>query len=133
MTKFLILPGIRRSALSCVWIETGNPKLPLACIWVDSEMRIALDAGNRQEQAQPCCARIVRAGEQHAAEQLQRGRPRARFRSSQALATEPPAFIEERCRASFGRGISITSRGALTALQLSKLVRLVRLPYARRS
>lgn len=56
MTKILILPGVRSSALSCVWIETGNPKQPLACIWVDREMRIAFDATNSQEQARPCCA-----------------------------------------------------------------------------
>lgn len=26
------------SRLSCVWIETGNPRNPLACIWIDAAM-----------------------------------------------------------------------------------------------
>jgi len=28
-----------RPALSCVWIETGNPRQPLACVWIDLELR----------------------------------------------------------------------------------------------
>jgi len=55
MTRILLLPVTRRSALSCVWIETGNPKQPLARVWVDREMRI-FDAAGRHEEAQPCCA-----------------------------------------------------------------------------
>lgn len=29
-----------RNPISCVWIETGDPRQPLACIWIDSEMRL---------------------------------------------------------------------------------------------
>ncbi len=44
MTKTLfMLPGVRRSPLSCVWIDTGNPQQPLACVWIDDEMRFAQD------------------------------------------------------------------------------------------
>jgi hypothetical protein len=36
MTKILIaFPWTSRARLSCKWIETGNPKAPLACVWVD--------------------------------------------------------------------------------------------------
>lgn len=28
-----------RMGLYCVWIATGNPRQPLACIWIDPEMR----------------------------------------------------------------------------------------------
>lgn len=30
----------RTGALSCVWIETGNPKQRLARVWIDREMRL---------------------------------------------------------------------------------------------
>jgi hypothetical protein len=28
-----------RRALTAVWIETGNPRQPLACVWVDQDLR----------------------------------------------------------------------------------------------
>jgi hypothetical protein len=28
-----------RLGLYCVWIATGNPRQPLACIWIDPQMR----------------------------------------------------------------------------------------------
>lgn len=28
-----------RAALSAAWIATGNPRRPLACVWIDREMR----------------------------------------------------------------------------------------------
>jgi len=28
-----------RLGLYCVWIETGNPRCPLACVWIDPEFR----------------------------------------------------------------------------------------------
>ena len=40
MTKTaLIVTDTQRSALTCVWIETGNPVQPLACVWVDRDQR----------------------------------------------------------------------------------------------
>ncbi len=45
-----------RSTLSCVWIETGNPKQPLACVWIDRELRIAQAHENNQSQAHALCA-----------------------------------------------------------------------------
>lgn len=33
------LSGTRRSALVSVWIETGNLRQPLACVWVDRALR----------------------------------------------------------------------------------------------
>lgn len=30
--------------LSCVWIETGNPRRPLARVWIDSKMRAFREA-----------------------------------------------------------------------------------------
>jgi hypothetical protein len=26
------------NTISCVWIETGNPKRPLACVWIDEKV-----------------------------------------------------------------------------------------------
>lgn len=31
--------GIRYGALCCAWVATGNSRQPLACIWIDREMR----------------------------------------------------------------------------------------------
>jgi hypothetical protein len=42
MTKTLfVLRGVERSTLSCVWIDTGNPAQPLACVWSDRDLHIA--------------------------------------------------------------------------------------------
>jgi hypothetical protein len=42
MTKTLfVLPAAKHSTLSCVWIDTGNPALPLACVWIDRDLHIA--------------------------------------------------------------------------------------------
>jgi hypothetical protein len=36
MTKTLIaFPRPVRTRLDCKWIETGNPRQPLACVWTD--------------------------------------------------------------------------------------------------
>lgn len=32
------------AGLHCVWIETGNPLQPLACVWVDPEVNLAGEA-----------------------------------------------------------------------------------------
>lgn len=39
-------------ALSRVWIETGNPRQPLASVWIDAEMRAfgASDCGQETHQ-----------------------------------------------------------------------------------
>jgi len=39
-------------ALSCVWIETNNPRQPLACLWIDTEMR-AFAASEHGQESQP--------------------------------------------------------------------------------
>ena len=58
MTNTLFaLVDTARSALNCVWIETGNPKQPLACVWIDREVRIAQDQEDSQLQGDSlCCA-----------------------------------------------------------------------------
>lgn len=62
MTNTLFaLVDTARSALNCVWIETGNTKQPLACVWIDREVRIAQDKALDQEDSQLqgdslCCA-----------------------------------------------------------------------------
>jgi hypothetical protein len=58
MTNTLFaLVDTARSALNCVWIETGNPRQPLACVWIDREVRIALDQeGNQSQGSSLCCA-----------------------------------------------------------------------------
>jgi hypothetical protein len=28
----------QNSMLSCIWIETGNPAQPLACVWMDTDL-----------------------------------------------------------------------------------------------
>ena len=51
MTKTLFaLVDTARSALHCVWIETGNPRQPLACVWIDREVRIAHDNEDSQRE-----------------------------------------------------------------------------------
>jgi hypothetical protein len=37
------LRNFRSTALSCRWIETGNPAQPLACVWIDRDLLIAKD------------------------------------------------------------------------------------------
>ena len=56
MFEIFPLSAERRGALSCVWIETGIARQPLARVWVDREMRIALGDSRRMEEARPCCA-----------------------------------------------------------------------------
>jgi hypothetical protein len=57
MTKALfVLPGVERSVLSCVWIGTGNPAQPLACVWIDRDLRIAADREHNRLQEPPLCA-----------------------------------------------------------------------------
>lgn len=57
MTNTLFaLVDMARSALHCVWIETGNPKQPLACVWIDREVRIALDQEESQSTDCALCA-----------------------------------------------------------------------------
>ena len=33
------IPTLGRHPLYCVWLETGNPSRPLACVWIDPELR----------------------------------------------------------------------------------------------
>ena len=33
------IPTLGRHPLYCVWIATGNPSRPLACVWIDPELR----------------------------------------------------------------------------------------------
>ncbi len=57
MTKTLfVLPGVERSVLSCVWVGTGNPAQPLACVWIDRDLRIAAKEDGNQFQEDPLCA-----------------------------------------------------------------------------
>jgi hypothetical protein len=56
MSRILILPGDSRSALSCRWSKTGNPKQPLVRTWVDSDDPTVSSRTPDQERAQPCCA-----------------------------------------------------------------------------
>jgi hypothetical protein len=55
MTKTLfVLPAAEHSTLSCVWIDTGNPALPLACVWIDRDLHIAgTDANIGSEISEP--------------------------------------------------------------------------------
>jgi hypothetical protein len=39
MFNFNCTFSIRRGPLACAWIETGNPRQPLVCVWTDEEMR----------------------------------------------------------------------------------------------
>jgi hypothetical protein len=38
-------------SLSCVWIATGNPRQPLACVWIDSEVSFVLEATGTTDQS----------------------------------------------------------------------------------
>lgn len=33
-----------RSSLSCVWIESNDPRQPLVCLWMDAKMRLFHDS-----------------------------------------------------------------------------------------
>lgn len=48
--------ALRRGPLSCVWIETGNPKQPLVRVWIDEEMRLfPNDEQTCAEETVPLC------------------------------------------------------------------------------
>lgn len=51
--NFFVLLGMARSALSCVWIETGDPAQPLVRVWIEREPRIALNHQDSQSPDQP--------------------------------------------------------------------------------
>lgn len=54
MTKTLFLvPAVRRSSLSRVWIETGNPRQPLASVWIDNAVRVAAPGADREPRTEP--------------------------------------------------------------------------------
>ena len=42
---------VQRGALSCRWIETGNPAQPLACIWATHDQH--LNAKNEESEVEP--------------------------------------------------------------------------------
>jgi len=47
----------RPCRLSCVWIETGNPRRPLASVWIDEAMRSFSDPeGSTDHEPWPLCA-----------------------------------------------------------------------------
>jgi hypothetical protein len=57
MTKTIfILPVANRSALSCVWIRTGNPEQPLACMWVDGDLQTVVDHEESKTEPYRLCA-----------------------------------------------------------------------------
>ncbi len=43
----------QRSQLSCVWMETGDAKRPLACIWTDADLRTPEAHMEEQEEPEP--------------------------------------------------------------------------------
>lgn len=47
-------PALNRPRLSAVWIETGNPAQPLACIWIDRDLRIVNAAAAMPEVCLRC-------------------------------------------------------------------------------
>jgi hypothetical protein len=56
MKKIFIVPTARRSTLSCVWIETGNPARPLACTWISPVQRMLGDCEERENEPYRLCA-----------------------------------------------------------------------------
>lgn len=56
MLKMLTLPTVRRSGLSRVWVQTGNPRQPLAQVWIAPENRLVSRDSETQQEPQPCCA-----------------------------------------------------------------------------
>jgi hypothetical protein len=44
----------QRSQLFCVWMETGDTKRPLACIWTDVDVRTPEGHMEEQEEPGPC-------------------------------------------------------------------------------
>ena len=41
-----ILTLQRAGRLTCVWVPTGNPQHPLACVWVEAKARSASTAAS---------------------------------------------------------------------------------------
>jgi hypothetical protein len=49
-------PTKRLQSLYCVWINTGNPRRPLECFWIDSEMRGFQDVSLANNESIPVSA-----------------------------------------------------------------------------
>ncbi len=48
---------IRANRLSCVWIETGNVRQPLAAVWIDGDMHALADlSDDAQSEPWTLCA-----------------------------------------------------------------------------
>jgi len=57
MTRIIIAPfARRRNRLSSVWIQTGNPSQPLACVWIDRDLRMADLQGSHKPGVHLQCA-----------------------------------------------------------------------------
>jgi len=57
MTRIIIAPfARRRNRLSCVWNQTGNPSQPLACVWIDRDLRMADLQGSHKPGVHLQCA-----------------------------------------------------------------------------
>jgi hypothetical protein len=56
MEKSFVVQTARRSTLSCVWIETGNPARPLACTWISRDQRAIGDCEERANEPNRLCA-----------------------------------------------------------------------------
>jgi hypothetical protein len=50
------MPDTTRHALSCVWIDTGNPTQPLACVWIDEDLCAVPSESEGEPEIYPLCA-----------------------------------------------------------------------------
>jgi hypothetical protein len=57
MTRIIVAPLTRsRNNLSRIWIQTGNPAQPLACIWIDNNPRTPVSQEIRIAEVHLQCA-----------------------------------------------------------------------------
>jgi hypothetical protein len=37
----ILLTTRKTGRMTCAWVPTGNPKMPLTCVWIDAEPSLA--------------------------------------------------------------------------------------------
>ena len=56
---FTILSFQKTARLTCAWVQTGNPRNPLACVWFDANARTTskeASSSNNESGRLPQCA-----------------------------------------------------------------------------
>ena len=54
--NIFIVPVVKRNALHCAWIKTGDPAQPLRCVWTHREPRTAAEHEHSEARLRAVCA-----------------------------------------------------------------------------